>query len=138
MDVCSFFDIVDSKPVGSAANGTLYSVSVRQRENDYKTRDENDDHEYDRASIKTGKPETTVSFAFCSKTQPLQHKSAEPPTSQASGSNLNNRCSNSVRESLLNFILDADVVSARVIGDWISVPCFPPAARGDGNPGQGC
>jgi hypothetical protein len=72
MDVCGFFNIVDSKPVGSAANGTLYSVALQQWENEYKARGENDDHEYDRAPVKTGKPSITVSFVFCSKTRPLQ------------------------------------------------------------------
>jgi hypothetical protein len=72
MDTCSFFHIVDSKPVGSATNGTLYTVALQQWENEYRAKGENDDHEYDRAPITTGKPSISVSFVFCSKTRPLQ------------------------------------------------------------------
>ncbi len=72
MDVCNFFVIEDSKPVGSTKVGTLFALAAKSWENEYKARGENDDHEYDRPPVKTGKPETGVSFVFCSKTKPIE------------------------------------------------------------------
>jgi hypothetical protein len=72
MDVCSLFAIEDAKPVGSTKEGALFVVAAKQWENAYKARGDNDDHEYDRPPVETGKPETAVSFVFCSKTKPVE------------------------------------------------------------------
>jgi hypothetical protein len=72
MDICTFFNIVDSKPVGSTKDGTLFAVAAQQWENGYKAHGENDDHEYDRAPVSSEKPTTAVSFVFCSKTRPVE------------------------------------------------------------------
>jgi len=66
MDVCHFFVIEDAKPVGSTKEGTLFATASRQWANEYRMQDG-----YDRPPIKIGKPETDVSFVFCSKTKPV-------------------------------------------------------------------
>jgi hypothetical protein len=72
MDICTFFYISDSKPVGSTKEGTLFAIATQQWENEYKARGEGDDHEYDRAPVTMGKPTTVIAFVFCSKTRPVE------------------------------------------------------------------
>lgn len=71
MDVCSFFIIDIAVPVGSTAFGTLYAISGRGWEANYKMRGENDEHEYDHPPVSVGKPAPFIDMIFCSKTKPM-------------------------------------------------------------------
>jgi hypothetical protein len=54
------------------SDNALLVVAAKQWKNVCKARGDDDDHEYDRPPVETGKPETAVSFVFCSKTKPVE------------------------------------------------------------------
>jgi hypothetical protein len=70
MDVCSFFIIDESAPLGTSKLGTLYAVSQRQWDATYKMRGDNDTHEYDRPPVSISEKKASLSLVFCSKTKP--------------------------------------------------------------------
>jgi hypothetical protein len=71
MDNCTFYVIDDAVPVGSTASGTLYAVSGREWAAFFKSRGENDEHEYDRPPISETKHDPFIEMVFCSKAKPI-------------------------------------------------------------------
>jgi hypothetical protein len=72
MNDCSFFVLEDSKPVGSSKEGTLFAISAKSWESEYRSRGSKDEHERDVAPIKAGRHGPFVTFVFCSKTKPIE------------------------------------------------------------------
>lgn len=70
MDVCEFFIIDQSAPLGTSKVGTLFAISQRQWDATYKVRGDNDTHEYDRPPVTISEKKAALGLVFCSKTKP--------------------------------------------------------------------